>query len=139
MRKNIFSTQHLLPITAGEICVLVRTKARTCGFSSDATLCKKRFDELSCINKASCCFPFRDSENACKGALLQCPQRFFSAFDATKTVHHTGTTIFEGHLALADKDEKTCRMDEYISPTKVGVGLISRRILSIVLNLPYPS
>ena len=48
---------------------------------------------------------------------------FFSAFDETKIVHHTGTMICEGHLQLADKDVRICQMDEYISPTKVGVRI----------------
>ena len=107
----------------GNVSVLVGTTARACGFSSDTTLCKKHIDESNNVNKVSCCFPFRGPENACKGALVLCPQRLFSAFDETKTVHHTGTMICEGHLELADKDVRICQMDEYISPTKVGVRI----------------
>lgn len=119
------NSQHPSTATSdcwGNVSVLVGMKARVCGFSSNAILCKKHCDELSYFNKVSCCFPFRDSENACKGCLVQCPQRFFSAFDATKTVHHIGTMICEGHLVLADEDDRICQMDEYISPTKVSVG-----------------
>lgn len=119
------NSQHPSTATSdcwGNVSVLVGMKARVCGFSSNAILCKKHCDELSYFNKVSCCFPFRDSENACKGCLVQCPQRFFSAFDATKTVHHVGPMICEGHLVLADEDDRICQMDEYISPTKVSVG-----------------
>ena len=35
----------------------------------------------------------------------------------------TGTMICEGHLELADKDIRISQMDEYISPTKVGVRM----------------
>lgn len=84
-------------------------------------LCKKHIDESNNVSKVSCCFPFRGPENACKGALVLCPQRLISVFDETKTVHHTGTMICEGHLELADKDVRISQMDEYISPPKVGV------------------
>lgn len=119
--KNV---QHPAPVVDdcwGKVSVIVGTSARACGFASDTILCKKHFDELCNINKGRCCFPFRDCENACKGALVQCPQRFFPAFDATNSVH-TGTLICQGHITLADKDERICKMDTYISPTKVGVG-----------------
>ena len=55
--------------------------------------------------------------------LVLCPQRLFSVFVETKTVHHTGTMICEGHLELADKDVRISQMDEYVSPTKVGVRI----------------
>ena len=76
-----------------------------------------------CVNKVSCCFPFRGPENACKGALVLYPQRLFSVFDETKTVHRTGTMICKGHLKLANKGVRISQMDEYISPTKVGVRI----------------
>ena len=73
----------------GNVSVLVGTTARACGFSSNTTFCKKHIDEsINNGNKVSCCFPFRGPENACKGALVLCPQRLFSVFDETKTVHH---------------------------------------------------
>ena len=59
-----------------------------------------------------------------EGALIQCPQHFFSAFNATKTVHHTGTMICESHSLLADQDDRICQMDEYHPPAKVGVVII---------------
>ena len=107
----------------GNVSVLVGTTARACGFPSDTTLCKKHIDESNNISKVSCCFPFRGPENACKGALVLCPQRLFSVFDETKTVHHTGTMTCEGHLELADKDVTISQMDECILPTKVGVRI----------------
>ena len=84
----------------GNVSVLVGMTARACGFSSDTTLCKKHIDESNNVNKVSCCFPFHGPENACKGALVLCPQCLFSVFDETKTVHHTGTMICEGSLLI---------------------------------------
>ena len=52
------------------------------------------------------------------------PSAPFSAFDATKTVHHTGRMICEGHLLLADQDDIICPLDEYRPPAKVGVVVI---------------
>lgn len=118
------SIQHSAPAANdcwGNVSIIVGTRARTCGFASDTIICKKHFDELSNANKGRCCFPFRDCGNPCKGALLQCPRRFFPAFDAINPVH-TGTLICEAHLTLADKDDRICQMEEYILPIKVGRG-----------------
>lgn len=118
---KMFNTRPLLSMTVGEKYLLLWVQAHGPVVSQVIQLfVKKHFDELS-NNKGKCCFPFRDCENACKGALVQCPQRFFPAFDATNSVH-TGTLICQGHITLADKDERICKMDTYISPTKVGAG-----------------
>ena len=93
------------------------------GFPVIQLFVKKHIDESNNVNKVSCCFPFRGPENAYKSALVLCPQRLFSVFHETKTVHHTGTMIREGHLELAHKDVRISQMDEYISPTMVGVRI----------------
>ena len=78
--------------------------------------------ELSLFNKVSCFFRL-ETENVSKGALVQCAKRFFLAFDASKTVHHTRKFLFEGHLLLAHKDYRICHMDENISPMNVSDGI----------------
>ena len=65
---------QLPPVTAGGMS----------GSSSNATLCK---GEL--IQQSKLLSSFRDSENVCKGALVQCPRCFFLAFDSSKTVPPT--------------------------------------------------
>ena len=87
----------------GNISVLVGTTARACGFSSDTTLCKKHIDEsINNVNKVSCCVPFRGPENTCKDALVLCPQRLFSVFDETKTVHHWNNDM-RGSLRISSQ------------------------------------
>ena len=104
----------------GNVSLYVGGKARACGFQRDVTLCKKHFDEQSNVNKLKCCFPFNDSAGACKGALIECPQRLFPVFDTFEIFHHTGTYICEGHLTLADKDDRIYNKEEYLSPAKVS-------------------
>ena len=68
-----------------------------CGFSNEATLCKKRYDEKKQKRKLKCCFPLRDDQD-CHGNLVSCPRRLFPVFDCFGKDINTGTFICEAHL-----------------------------------------
>ena len=101
----------------GNISLLPETQARECGFSTQATLCKKHSDEKKQQNKLKCCFPLRDDEDCC-GNLILCPRQLFPVFDCFKNPN-TGTFICEAHLKLADKDKRICGNEAYTPPKKV--------------------
>ena len=92
----------------GNVSLLLESQARVCGFSTQATLCKKHYNEKTQQNKLKCCFPLRDDEDCC-GILV-------SVFDCFKNPN-TGTFICEAHLKLADKGKRICD-NEACTPTK---------------------
>ena len=77
------------------VSLLPESKARACGFSTQATFCKKHFDEKKQKNKFKSCFPLRDDEDIC-GNLVLCPRRLFPVFDCFKNPT-TGALICEAH------------------------------------------
>ena len=101
----------------GNVSLLPESQARACGFSTEATLCKKHYDEKKQQNKLNCCFSLRDDEDCC-GNLVLCPRRLFPVFDCYKNPNK-GTFICEAHLKLADKDKRICNNEAYTPPKKV--------------------
>ena len=130
------------------ISLLPETQARACGFSTQATLCKKHCDEKKQQNKLKCCFPLRDDEDCC-GNLVSCPKRLFPVFDCFKNPN-TGTFICEAHLKLADKDKRICGNESLHSAEKGktfasvdstlsrNVTLQQNHFVDVCDNLPRP-
>ena len=132
----------------GNVSLLPESQARACGFSTEATLCKKHYDEKKQQNKLNCCFPLRDDEDCC-GNLVSCPRRLFPVFDCYKNPNK-GTFICEAHLKLADKDKRICNNEAYTPPKKVrhwhflilpSPGMLlctTRPFVGVNDNLPRP-
>ena len=102
----------------GNVSLLPESQARACGFTTEATLCKKHYDEKNQKNKLKCCFPLRDDQD-CHRNLVSCPKRLFPVFDCLGKNLNTGTFICEAHLKLADEDKRICDNGAYTPPKKV--------------------
>ena len=102
----------------GNVSLLPESQARACGFTTEATLCKKHYDEKNQKNKLKCCFPLRDDQD-CHRNLVSCPRRLFPVFDCLGKNLNTGTFICEAHLKLADEDKRICDNGAYTPPKKV--------------------
>ena len=102
----------------GNLSPLSGQSARACGYPHEVLLCKKHFDEQSRFNQFNCCFPLVECGAPCNGTLVKCPLRLFPVFDSFRG-SRTGTLICEGHLTLADKDQRIIVKEEYTPPKKV--------------------
>lgn len=102
----------------GNMSLLPESQARACGFLTEATLCKKHYDEKNNQNKLNSCFPLRDNDD-CRGNFVLCPRRLFPVFDCFQNLSHTGTFICEKHLLLADQDKRISNNEGYLPPKKV--------------------
>ena len=102
----------------GNLSPLSGQSARACGYPHELLLCKKHFDEQSRFNQFNCCFPLVECGAPCNGTLVKCPLRLIPVFDSFRG-SRTGTLICEGHLTLADKDQRIIAKEEYTPPKKV--------------------
>ena len=93
----------------GNVSLLPESQARACGFSTQATLCKKHYDEKKQIKEL---LPITCDQD-CHGNLVSCPRRLFPVFDCLGKNLNTGTFICEAHLKLADKDKRICDNEAY--------------------------
>ena len=100
----------------GNVSLLPESQARACGFSTQATLCQKHYDEKK-TKQIKLLLPISDDED-CRGNLVSCPRRLFPVFDCYKNPN-TVTFICEAHLRLADKDKRICDNEAYTPPKTV--------------------
>ena len=98
----------------GDVSLLPESQALACGFSTEATLCKKHYDEKKQKKKIKM---LRDDQD-CHGNLVSCPRQLFLVFDCFDKDINTGTFICEVHLKLADKDKRICDNEAYTPPKK---------------------
>ena len=99
------------------VSLLPESRARACGFSTQARLCQKHYDERKKTKQIQLLLPISDDED-CRGNLVSCPRRLFPVFDCYKNPN-TGTFICEAHFRLADKDKWICDNEAYTLPKTV--------------------